>query len=150
MNHFHGIFWGIFSIFWRYKIFMENIQKNFFVNWKIFKKSFFVKLIFWLHKLPFFFCTDSCKREREAATALLLPYHLHTKVKLLRQKFIHEEKTYQFRAISRRVGQKIKQSPGQKNSWNPINQFHEKNFDQHPFFAISKMAKNQFLNLEKV
>ena len=29
-------------------------------------------------------------------------------------------------------------------------QFHEKNFDQSPFFAISKMAKNQFLNYERV
>ena len=27
-----------------------------------------------------------------------------------------------------------------------INQFHEKYFDQIPFFAISKMAKYQFLN----
>ena len=30
-----------------------------------------------------------------------------------------------------------------------MNQFHEKNvFDQNPFFAISKMVKNQFLNWE--
>ena len=35
-------------------------------------------------------------------------------------------------------------------SWNQINQFHEKIFDQNPFFAISKMAKNQFLNREEV
>ena len=41
-------------------------------------------------------------------------------------------------------------SPGQKNSWNQINQFHEKFFDLNPFFAISKMAKNLFLNPEKV
>ena len=48
-------------------------------------------------------------------------------------------------------GQKIEKSPDQKNSWNQINQFHEKNFfDQNPFFAILKMAKNQFLNCEKV
>ena len=34
---------------------------------------------------------------------------------------------------------------------NQNNQFHEKNFfDQIPFFAISKMAKNQFLDWEKV
>ena len=33
-----------------------------------------------------------------------------------------------------------------KNSRNQINQFHEIFFDQIPFFAISKMAKNQFLN----
>ena len=38
----------------------------------------------------------------------------------------------------------------QKNSWNQINQFHEICFDQIPFFAISNMAKNQFLNWEKV
>ena len=30
------------------------------------------------------------------------------------------------------------------------NQFHEIFFDQIPFFAISKMAKNQFLNWEEV
>ena len=48
------------------------------------------------------------------------------------------------------VGQKIKKSPGQKNSWNHINQFHEEFFGQISFFAISKMAKNQFLNWEKV
>ena len=42
------------------------------------------------------------------------------------------------------------ESPAQKNSWNQINQFHEIIFDQIPFFAISKMAKNQFLNWEKV
>ena len=47
----------------------------------------------------------------------------------------------------RTMGQKIEKSPGQKNSSNQINQFHEKIFlDQIPFFAISKMAKNQFLN----
>ena len=85
---------------------MKNIQK----------KIFFREIDFVITQASIFFCTDSCKREREAATALLLPYHLHTKVKRLRQKFIHEEKTYQFRAISRTVGQKIKQSPGQKNS----------------------------------
>ena len=50
------------------------------------------------------------------------------------------------------MGQKIKQSLGQKNSWNQIqNQFDEKNFlDQNPFFVISKMAKNLFLNWQKV
>ena len=43
-------------------------------------------------------------------------------------------------------------SPGQKNSWNQINQFHEIFTDKIPFyfFATSKMAKNQFLNWEKV
>ena len=46
------------------------------------------------------------------------------------------------------VGQKILKSSSQKNSWNQINQFHKKIFDQIPFFAISKMAKNQFLNWE--
>ena len=46
------------------------------------------------------------------------------------------------------VGQKILKSPGQKNQ---INQFYEKKFfDQNPFFAISKMPKNQFFNWEKV
>ena len=39
---------------------------------------------------------------------------------------------------------KFKKSPDQKNSPNQINQFHDS------FFAISKMAKNQFLNWEKV
>ena len=38
---------------------------------------------------------------------------------------------------------------GQKNSLNQINQFHEKIFDQIPFFGISKMAKNQFLTGKK-
>ena len=38
----------------------------------------------------------------------------------------------------------------EKNSWNQINQFHKKFLDKNPFFAISKMAKNQFLNWEKV
>ena len=46
---------------------------------------------------------------------------------------------------------KFKKVQAKKNSWNQINQFHEKTFfDQIPFFAISKMAKNQFLNWEKV
>ena len=47
------------------------------------------------------------------------------------------------------MGQKIKKKPkAKKNSWNQIDQFHEKKifFDQIPFFAISKMAENQFLN----
>ena len=51
------------------------------------------------------------------------------------------------------VGQKIEKSPGQKkkNSWNQINKFCDFFFfDQIPFFATSKMAKNQFLNWEKV
>ena len=42
-------------------------------------------------------------------------------------------------------------SPGQKKiakSNNSISQ--KKFFDKNPFFAISKMAKNQFLNWEKV
>ena len=48
------------------------------------------------------------------------------------------------------MGQKILKSPGQKKSLNQINQFHELFFfHQIPFFAISKMAKNQFLNWEK-
>ena len=38
---------------------------------------------------------------------------------------------------------------GKKNSYNQINQFHEICFDQIPFFAMSKMAKNQFLNWKK-
>ena len=41
---------------------------------------------------------------------------------------------------TRKLGQKIKKRPGQKNLWNKIIQF--------PFFAISEMAKNQFLNWE--
>ena len=48
------------------------------------------------------------------------------------------------------VGQKIKKKSCQKNSRNQINQFHEFFLDQIPFFAIPKMAKNQFLNWEKV
>ena len=48
------------------------------------------------------------------------------------------------------VGKKILKSPGLKNETNQMNQVHEKFFDQNPFFAISKMAKNQFLNSEKV
>ena len=44
---------------------------------------------------------------------------------------------------------KLKKS-GQKNSWNQINQFDENFFDQIPFFAISKLVKNQFLNCENV
>ena len=47
------------------------------------------------------------------------------------------------------VDQKIWKSPGQKKSPNQINQFHEIFLDQISFFAISKMAKNQFLNWEK-
>ena len=37
-----------------------------------------------------------------------------------------------------------------KNLSNLINQFHEFFLGQIPFFAISKMAKNQFLKWEKV
>ena len=37
-------------------------------------------------------------------------------------------------------------SPGQRNSWNQINQFDEIFLGQNPFFAILKMAKNQILN----
>ena len=47
-------------------------------------------------------------------------------------------------------GQKIFKNPDQKNSWNQINQFHEKFLGKISFFAISKMTKNQFLNWEKV
>ena len=53
-------------------------------------------------------------------------------------------------AVCCTVGQKILKSPGQKNLWNQINQFHEFFFDQTPFVAISKMAKNQFLYWKKV
>ena len=61
----------------------------------------------------------------------------------------YDNKSFIIRIVT--AGQKIKKNPGQKNSWNQINQFHEKNFfDQIPFFAISKMAKNQFLNWEEV
>ena len=42
-------------------------------------------------------------------------------------------------------GQENLEKSRQKNSWNQINQFHEKKF-----FTISKMAKDQFLNWEKV
>ena len=38
----------------------------------------------------------------------------------------------------------------EKNSWNQINQYYEIFFNQIPFFAFSKMAKNQFLNWKKV
>ena len=48
-----------------------------------------------------------------------------------------------------RKSQKVQLSLKQK-SWKQINQFHENFVDQNPFFAISKMAKNQFLNWEKV
>ena len=44
------------------------------------------------------------------------------------------------------VGQKIKKGPGQKNSWNQINRFHEIYFDPIPSFGVSKIAKNQFWN----
>ena len=48
------------------------------------------------------------------------------------------------------MGQEIYKSPGQKivKSNKPISQ--KIFFDQIPFFDISKMAKNQFLNWEKV
>ena len=39
---------------------------------------------------------------------------------------------------------KFKKVQAKKNSWNQINQFQRKKFHNHiPFFAISKMAKNQ-------
>ena len=50
------------------------------------------------------------------------------------------------------MGQEIKKSPGQKtheiklNQIKSISQFF---FEQIPFFAISKMGKNQFLNWAK-
>ena len=46
------------------------------------------------------------------------------------------------------VGQK--KVHAKKNLRNQINQFHEYFFGQIPFFAISKVAKNQFLNWKKV
>ena len=53
--------------------------------------------------------------------------------------------------IDSTVGQKILKRPGQKNSWNQINQFHELFFwAKFNFFPISKMTKNQFLNRKKV
>ena len=62
--------------------------------------------------------------------------------------FYHfDEKSWSVRCTD---GQKIKKNPGQKNSWNKINQFHEKKIAQITVFAISNMAKNQFLNWEKV
>ena len=49
------------------------------------------------------------------------------------------------------VGLKILKSPGQKKLVKPNKSISRKNFfDQIPFFVISKMAKNQFLNWEKV
>ena len=45
---------------------------------------------------------------------------------------------------------KLKNVQAKKTRKIKINQFHEIFFDQIPFFAISKMAKNQFLNWEKV
>ena len=41
---------------------------------------------------------------------------------------------------------KFKEVHAKKNLPNQMNQFLEKFFDQNPFFAISKMAKKQFLN----
>ena len=47
------------------------------------------------------------------------------------------------------MGQKIN-SPGQKNSRNKKKSISRKNiFDQNSFFAILKMAKNQFFELGK-
>ena len=58
---------------------------------------------------------------------------------------------YTTRVWSGKKFRKFKKSPGLKNSWNQINQFHEFFTGQIPFFfAISKLAKNQFLNWEKV
>ena len=46
---------------------------------------------------------------------------------------------------------KLKKSrPKKKLVKKKINQFHEIFLDQIPFFAISKIAENQFLNWEKV
>ena len=41
---------------------------------------------------------------------------------------------------------KFKKVQAKKKSWIQIKQFHEIFFDKFPCFAISKMAKNQFLN----
>ena len=46
------------------------------------------------------------------------------------------------------VGQKIKKK-SRPDSWNQIYQFHEKKFEQIPFFAISKMAKINFCTRKK-
>ena len=43
-----------------------------------------------------------------------------------------------------------KSRPNKLHTSNQINQFHENFFGQISFFAITKMANNQFLNWEKV
>ena len=50
----------------------------------------------------------------------------------------------------RYISDDLKKSPGKKNREVKYNQFHEFFFDQIPFFAISKMAKSQFMYWEKV
>ena len=55
--------------------------------------------------------------------------------------------TFRYVGIYFIVGQKIKKSPGQQNSWNQINQFHEISFDQIPFFAISKHGQKSIFEL---
>ena len=45
---------------------------------------------------------------------------------------------------------KFKKSPGQKTHEIKSSIFSKKYFDQNPFFAISKMAENQFLKWENV
>ena len=44
---------------------------------------------------------------------------------------------------------KFKNVQAKQATSNQIYQFHEKIFGQIPFFAISKMAKNQFINWGK-
>ena len=48
------------------------------------------------------------------------------------------------------VGQKIKKIQAQKTREIKLINFPKYFFDQIPLFAVSKMAKNQFLNWEKV
>ena len=55
-------------------------------------------------------------------------------------------KHFQYSKQAHSGPENLKQSRPKKNSKNKINQFQEIFMDQYPFFAISKMARNHFVN----
>ena len=51
--------------------------------------------------------------------------------------------------LSKHSGPEYIKSPAKKTSCNQINQFHEKKFEQIPFFAISKNDQKSIFELRK-
>ena len=111
----------------------KAIKKYIYILFRIIKMIFFPLLISWT--IP----TRGPKVAKIASSKHLKPWRLS---KLwIWQSWVH---------VGLHRGPENLKKSRPKNLWNQINQFHEFFFDQVPFFAISKLAKNQFLDWENV